>query len=137
MEYSLKYIKRLCSFAKERNFSLPEGFEKRTPQWIRRNFNGIGAEWMPRWSRRFLSKLLQPLDAAAMVHDVEFLQDNKSYWNFTKANFRLTVNCAKSGFLFSGIAAGTICQFFGWTAWKEGKETMIWYYYYQEEMSDR
>ena len=73
------------------------------------------------------------MEPAALVHDIDFLNPVKSFKNFTVANLRLIYNSAKCGHLFSGLAAGTICQFFGWSAWKEGKETMAFYYHYQEE----
>jgi hypothetical protein len=67
-----------------------------------------------------------------MLHDIEYLNPNKSYWNFTKANFRLCYNAFKARHPISGITFAVICQLFGWSAWKEGKETMAFYYYYKE-----
>jgi hypothetical protein len=130
---SLKRIKFLCRTAKEYNFSFPQGFDTKTPQWLRRQYNGIGAEWMPSFLRKFITFLFRPLEPAALIHDVEFLSENKSFWKFTVANMRLAYNCIKARHFWSGISLGMICQLFGWSAWKEGKETMAWHYYFKEQ----
>lgn len=88
---------------------------------------------MPKIARKIVTKLLSHIEAAALLHDVEYLSEQKSFWNFTKANLRLFYNCAKSRFFFTGVAVAVICQLFGWSAWKEGKETMAWYYYFDED----
>ena len=133
MEYSLKHIKKLYAFAVERNFSFPPGTIEKPLKWYQRNYNGIGAEWMPRFVRRVCTWLLSPLEPVAMLHDVGFLNEDKSFWNFTKENVRLVINSAKSGFLLQGCLFGVICELFGWSAWKEGKETMAYCYYIKEE----
>jgi hypothetical protein len=123
----------LCSIAAQKGFLLPRGFENKSFAWLRRQYNGIGAEWMPARLRNLVTKLFSKMEAAALIHDVEYLNPNKSYWNFTKANFRLFYNGIKSSCIFSGFSLFVICQLFGWSAWKEGKETMAWHYYFKEE----
>jgi hypothetical protein len=130
--YSLKHVIRLCNIAKSGNYSLPKGFKNKSYAWLCRNYNGIGAEWMPKCVRQKVTKLFSYMEPVALVHDYEYLSEDKSYWNFTKANMRLAYNGAKSGYLFSGLALAVICQCFGWSAWKEGKETMSWHYYLNE-----
>ena len=130
---SLKHIKRLCQYAKEHGYSFPVGWEDKTFQWMRRQYNGIGAEWMPAWLRNCVTKCFSYMEAAALIHDIEYLSENKSFWNFTKANLRLAYNGFKSHCPISGIILAAICQCFGWTAWKEGKETMAWHYYFKED----
>lgn len=132
MVCSLKHIKRLCSEAHKKGFSFPEGFEEKSYTWLRKQYNGIGAEWMPIWMRKIVTKLFSPMEAAALIHDVEYLNLNKSYWHFIKANFRLFYNGIKSDCFWSGFLLAFICQFFGWSAWKEGKETMAWHYHFKE-----
>lgn len=129
----LKHIKRLCQFAKDHNFSFPADGENKSCQYLRRQYNGIGAEWMPAFLRNLLIKLLAPMEAVALVQDIDFLSDNKSYWNFTKSNCRLVYNAFKSRYLFYGLLLGLLYQCFGWSAWREGKETMAWHYYFKEE----
>jgi hypothetical protein len=131
MNCSRKHILYLIHYAKENNFSFPNGFLKKTAQWHQRHYNGIGAEWMPSRLRKNVTKALRHMEPHALLHDFEFLQNNKSYWNFTKANFRLWVNGIKSRHIWSGFVLFVICQLFAWSAWKEGKETMAYYYYYK------
>ena len=132
MNCSRKHIIYLVSVAKENNFSFPHGFLSKTPQWLQRHYNGIGAEWMPRVVRKKMTKLLRHMEPHSLLHDYEFLIKKKSYWNFSRANFRLAYNGFKSRHPFSGITLAVICQLFGWTAFKEGKVTMAYYYYYKE-----
>jgi hypothetical protein len=129
----MKHIRNLKKYILEKNFSLPEGFLSKSNLELRDAYNGIGAEWMPSLLRRLITKLFGYMEPAALVHDIDFLNPVKSFKNFTIANLRLIYNSAKCKHLFSGLVAGIICQFFGWSAWIEGKETMAWYYYYQEE----
>lgn len=133
MDYSLKHIKKLYCFAVEKNFSFPDGTKDKPLKWFQRNYNGIGAEWMPRLVRKLCTFLLSPLEPAAMLHDVGFLNKNKSFWNFTKENLRFVVNAAKIGCVLQGCLFGVICEVFGWGAWKEGKETMAYCYYIKED----
>lgn len=125
----VEHIKKLKDFAQEHNFSLPPGFESKTLEELADCYNGIGAEWMPAKVRKWVTKFFAKLEAASMFHDFEFMSINKSYWNFTKANFRLFFNGCKSKRPFSGLFLAVVCQIFGWTAWKEGKETMAYCYY--------
>jgi hypothetical protein len=131
--YSIKHIKKLCAHAKERKFSFPAGFEEKTFSFLQQHYNGIGAEWMPKFVRKIVTFLLSRLEAAALLHDIEYLSENKKFWLFTKANFRLLVNCTKDHCFFPGVAAALLCQIFGWSAWKDGKETMAYFYYYKED----
>ena len=129
MSYSLKHIKYLVRAAKENNFSFPLEFMEKTPQWLRRHYNGIGAEWMPKCVRSIATKAMRHMEPHALLHDVEYLSAKKSYWRFTIANLRLMYNGFKSRHILSGIVMFLACQLFGWTAWKEGKETMAYCYY--------
>lgn len=131
--YSLDHIKKLCDHAKEKGFSFPAEFKGRSLQWMRRHYNGVGAEWLPRFVRKLTTFLLSPLEPAALLHDIEFLAKKKTYWKFTKANLRLFWNSAKDGHFFLGVGAAVVCQCFGWSAWRDGKESMIYCYYYEEE----
>lgn len=128
---SRKHIIYLCQYAEKNNFSFPPGFKNKTMQWLQRHYNGIGAEWMCPRLRSFTTKLLRHMEAHSLLHDFEYLNKNKSFWNFTKANFRLFYNGIKSRHFWSGLALALICQLFGWSAWKEGKETMAYFHYYE------
>ena len=129
---SRKHIKYLCHYAEENGFSLPPGFKDKSVKFLQKHYNGIGAEWMPRRVRNFSTKLWRHMEPHALLHDIEYLSVNKSFWNFTKANLRLFYNGVRSRHFFSGLALATVCQFFGWSAWKEGKEIMAYCYYLEE-----
>jgi hypothetical protein len=129
---SLKHIKFLRNYAVVNKFLLPKGFENKSPQWLRKQYNGIGAEWMPKSVRKLTTKAWRHMEAIALPHDIEFLSKNKSFWNFTKANLRLLYNSFLVKYFFSGLILFFCCQLFGWSAWKEGKETMAYYYYFKE-----
>ena len=73
------------------------------------------------------------MEAEALIHDIEYLSENKSYLLFTIANFRLFFNGMKARHFVSGLTLAIICQIFGFSAWKDGKETIAFYYYYKGE----
>lgn len=130
--YSFEHIQGLVDFAKCHKFSFPKGFDENSTDDLAKKYNGIGAEWLPSNARKILTYFLRHLEPASLVHDVEYLSEDKSYLSFTRANMRLIYNAAKSGYFFSGLSCGLICQVFGWSAWKEGKETMAWDHYLKE-----
>jgi hypothetical protein len=130
--YTVEHIEKLIQFAKDHDLSFPEGFEEYSIDWLCAQYNGIGAEWMPLFVRKFLTKYFSPLEPASFLHDIEFLSDDKSFWKFTVANFRLLINGIKSGQVKSSILCAFACQLFGWSAWKNGKELNDWLNYLEE-----
>ena len=91
-------------------------------------FNGIGAEQWPSWLRTALTALLRPFQAAALVHDWEYSQDEKSYRAFSSANWHLGVNIIREalydchpGVIPAGVLAALLCQLFGWRAYRKGR----------------
>lgn len=115
-------IKMLKAIAIAKGFSLPAGFIKRSYARLQKVYNGIGAEWMPKFLRKFITWLLTGLEAAALVHDFEWSKQKKSLWHFLVSNLRLWYNAAKLRHFFSGGTAALICTIFGWSAYKSGKE---------------
>lgn len=130
--YSKKHVKMLLRIVYRKKFLLPVGFTERSNNWIRSQYNGIGAEWMPKFVRKLMTNLLGKMEAAALVHDCEFAFTQKSFRKFTVANFRLAVNGAKCGHPFCGTASAVLCQLFGWSAYRDGKESMSYCNYYKE-----
>jgi hypothetical protein len=129
---SKKHILYLCQYARANKFSVPAGFWDKSPAWLRRHYNGIGAEWMPPKVRNIVTAAFRHMEPETMVHDIDFIILPKSFWNFTKANLRLAFNAFKARHTLYGIALAVICQLFGWSAWKDGKESMAFYYYLKE-----
>lgn len=120
----IEYIKYLRQMAIALKFSFPPTFKSYSSKRLVKLYNGIGAEWMPKWFRNFVTYICDRLEAAALMHDFEYTRKKKSYWRFTVANVRLAYNAAKSRRLFLGIAAAILCQLFGWWAYKAGKEVL-------------
>ena len=90
--------------------------------------NGVGPEHWPRRGRWLISWFLRPLDASSAPHDWEYSLPKKSYWRFTRANWRLAVNCTKEalydvriGVIPLGLIAALLCQIFGWRAYRNGR----------------
>jgi hypothetical protein len=130
--YSKKHIKKLLTIVHEKKFLVPAGFASRSHNWVRKQYNGVGAEWMPRFIRGFMTWVFEKIEAAALVHDCEFGFKEKSYYRFTIANLRLAANGAKQGHPFLGGVCALLCQIFGWSAYRDGKESMSYCNYYKE-----
>ena len=133
MTNPIEQIEYLKQQAIEFGFSLPDNFTEAETVELLCAYNGIGAEWMPKWTRKILTKVLKHLEPVALVHDLEFSGTDKSYLAFTKANLRAVYNAGKSGYLLSGILFAMFCQLFGMSAWKDGKVNMCYYYYLTED----
>ena len=121
---NIEYIKYLRQKAIALKFSFPPNFKRYNSKRLLRCYNGIGAEWMPKWFRDFVTYIWDELAAAALLHDFEYAHGAKSYWRFTVANVRLAYNAARSRRPLLGIGAMIVCQLFGWGAYKAGKEVL-------------
>lgn len=121
MKYPLKHIIALRAYAYDHGFSVPLSAVVATDVQLQTVYNGIGAEWMPKFLRKFVTWLLTNLEATAMYHDWEFAV-GETFLDFLKANLRFTYNAAKSRHLIAGIVFGTVCTLFGWSAFKAGKK---------------
>ena len=120
--YSPAEIGRLRTRIYFSSMSVPEGFFETPGEELQKIYNGVGPEhWSARF-RRFTSWVLDFLEAPAMIHDWEYVKQPKTYGAFTLANLRLAKNAYLDGHLIAGLAAGLLCQIFGWKAWKNGKE---------------
>ena len=121
----IEYIRYLRQTAIALKFSFPPGFKRYNSDRLLNLYNGVGADWMPKFARRFLSWAFPFLEAPALLHDYEFTHGKKkSYWRFSVANVRLAYNCARNRQLLIGIAAAVICQIFGWSAYRNGSEVI-------------
>lgn len=54
--------------------------------------NGIGAEWMPEWSRKLLDKRYYVLRIPAMIHDVDYYFGTGTDTDFHLANAKFHEN---------------------------------------------
>ena len=55
-------------------------------------YNGMGAEWMPKWSRWILDFVFRLLQDGVRIHDVEFAFAKKTRKNFYSINRRMKAN---------------------------------------------
>ena len=122
---NVKFLWNLCV---EIRASAPPEFWTVPMDELERAYNGVGPDDWPEWVRNFVSFLLRPFAAAALVHDWEYSRDVKSKGLFRDANLRLAMNCGKLAFyerrpvlVFYGVAAGLLCQIFGWKSYLEGR----------------
>ena len=121
-------VELLRTICMEIHASAPPEFWTVPNEELARAWNGIGPEHWPKWTRKFMSTLLRPFSAAALIHDWEYSRSIKSFGMFTDANMRLVENVAREAVFDChpalipwGIIAGILCEFFGWKAYKEGK----------------
>lgn len=118
----IDYIKYLRAEAVAKKFSIPPNFKRTNSARMVKLYNGIGAEWMPKWLVKLTTEIFDRLEATALVHDFEYSVGAKTYWRFTVANVRFAYNAAKSRRPILGMIGAIICQLFGWWAFKNGKE---------------
>ncbi len=99
--------------------SVPRDFFRTPVADLQKCCNGVGPARWHRITRRIFSGLLHFLNEAAVIHDWEFTYQPKTYFHFTKANLRLVFNAAMRGHPVSGLAAGVLCQLFGWQEYQK------------------
>ena len=111
--------------------SAPADFFATDKKILRECYNGIGAEaWSSRF-RKFVTWLLEPFEADALIHDWEFSFAPRTYKAFTAANWRFLCNGIRLAvythkFNFRAVISQSIkavllaflCQLFGWRAYK-------------------
>ncbi len=118
----------LRAFCNEFGAFAPESFWKASDVELTVACNGVGPERWPCGMRKLCSWLLRPLEASAAIHDWEYSQPDKSFRAFSAANARLAANVmlealydCRPACMLMGIAAALACQFFGWSAYKNGR----------------
>jgi len=116
--YSLKHIKELRAVILLRKMSVPDDFKSTNSKRLRSIYNGIGPEAWSSTFRGIVTKALSVLESPALIHDFEYSHRAKSYWRFTKANFRLMWNSWLDGRFRAGIVAALLCQIFGYGGYK-------------------
>ena len=117
--YSIEEIKIIREVIKRRKYWLPKYFDTLSNEQICSLCNGIGAEFFPKFLRKWLNQLFFIFEASACVHDVEYAIGG-SYLTFTIANIRFAVNGVKAAlrmrsfkFACYAVLFGILCQLFG------------------------
>ena len=129
--YSRQHVRGLRERARNAAYSAPNYFWRLGVGKLRRCYNGIGPD---RWSKRFralVTRLLALFETEALIHDVEYTYQPKTYRHFTVANLRFAYNGIVAAWydhgMFcrafyrqagAGILLAVLCQLFGWSGYK-------------------
>ena len=75
-----------------------DGYERLADyQYTRQICNGIGAEWMPKWTRTLVSKLIPSLVPTSWIHDIDYeiggdiVDRAAADWRFLCNGFRASI----------------------------------------------
>ena len=137
--YSESHVAALVARCREVSAWAPPAFWQASAELRCRCYNGIGPEAWSSRLRELVTRLLEPFEIAALVHDFEFGTAERSYAAFTSVNVRFAVNSLLEAFhrhppvanraelkrLLAMCAAGlllaVLCQAFGWQGFRETK----------------
>jgi len=124
-------LKRLC-----RECALDDDglLDKYTDEELAATYNGIGPESFPGWLRSVIDTLHPSLEVVALIHDIEWSQEDKSMARFIGSNGRFKSNgykVAKAKFgwwnprryivMNQARRFGNVCGVFGYMAFRSGK----------------
>lgn len=70
-------------------------FDEMLDEFLAREFNGCGPDWLPAALRKKLSRELGRFMAAFLIHDHDFTNSDGTWASFCLANARLLRNCVK------------------------------------------
>lgn len=131
--YSERDIGKLIELTRKYGLEDAECLDKYSFKELQGIFNGIGAESMPKWSRKLVSELHPSLEAVALIHDVEWHETDGKKETFTATNNRFKENGKRIAFGMYGwynprrymvwnqsARFGKLCQMFGWRAFLAG-----------------
>ncbi len=125
--YPVAYVREIREHCDRIGVRAPASFWRASMEELAAAFNGVGPDrWCPVF-RSAVSWLLKPFFTAALPHDWEYSQPEKSYLAFTAANWRFAVNSwiealdeRRPGMIFMGLALAVLCQVFGWGGYLHG-----------------
>ncbi len=81
--------------AKRCGLDAPDSFWMAPVEVLADCYNGTGAEWMSKLSRKFLDFIHRELLASVMIHDYETSMSNGSQKGFKTSNKRFYANCRR------------------------------------------
>lgn len=126
-------VRKLAIFAIEHKLPGYECLTKFSDEELADMYNGIGADWMPDWSRKAADNIWPIFLPCALIHDVRYATEkDRSRAMFYKVNDDLRkgcLYCADHHFAWwrpsrylarrSGKILAQACDDFGFRAWKE------------------
>jgi len=132
--YDLDELVKVCLLAQNAKLDGVNILDKYKLSEIQDMANGIGSQSMPKWLRELVSVINPALEPVALIHDIEWSQDEKSKENFKETNQRFRKNgyiMAKHNYgwydprryrvMMQATRFAKICQLFGWKAYLSGK----------------
>ena len=138
-EYSAAHVRALRDCCRDISAWAPPAFWRAEIDRLRSCYNGIGPEAWSSRLRNLVTRLLEPFEVAALIHDFEFGTARRSYGAFTLANLRFLVNALLEAFhrhppradrrelrrllamCGAGVLLAGLCQLFGWTGFMQTK----------------
>ena len=123
--YTIEHVNHLRRECLRLGCLAPEPFWSADASVLRSCYNGIGPECWSSRLRDLVTRLLEPFEVAALIHDFEYVTAHRSYGAFTLANLRFGFNAIlearslRSWRLFRlGVLLALLCQLFGWSAFR-------------------
>ena len=135
---SIDTIMELYYRALELHLENIEILERYSFEDLAKIYNGIGPDSFPEWLRKVISSLHPSLAPAALIHDVEWHESDRTRDSFTESNARFKRNgksIAKQSFFIlnprrwivwnQSRRFGNYCELFGWTVWSSPCECPV------------
>jgi len=120
--YSLRHIKALRKVVLLRKMWIPDYFKQMSSRRMQKYYNGIGPESWSTHFRGIVTRILNRLEASALIHDVEWSRRKKSFRHFVLTNLRLAWNATLETSIRTGITIGLLCMIFGYRGYKGTKK---------------
>lgn len=120
-DFPIEYVRQLRITCDKIGIRSTPNFWTATPKRLADAFNTMTFEcWCPKFPK-LVSKLLEPFFVAALQHDWETCQKEKSWGMFTDANLRFIYNAFQEAvyaknykMILMGFVLAFLCQFFGY-----------------------
>lgn len=109
----------------ELNFSAIPSFWMADIKEVKKCYDGIGpSKWSPKF-RKFIAKLLAPVEGSIMIHDYEWKNCDKTFFSFLMINLKFSFNSIREAraekkwkIAFMGIALAILNSTLGWKLFK-------------------
>lgn len=130
----IEEVRKLRALCEKYQLEHREILAKYTDEELSEIYNGIGPVTFPEWMREALDTLHPSLKPDAFIHDVEWYESDGTKESFSASNDRFRrngISIAKQSFgwynprryivMAHATAFSYLCQWFGWSVWKEKK----------------
>lgn len=122
---SKEEAKELRERCKKLNFSAVPDFWLSDIEEIKECYDGIGpSKWSPKF-RKFVAKMLAPIEGSVMIHDYEWKNCDKTLFSFLMINLKFSCNSIREAkaekkwkIAFMGIVLAILNSTLGWKLFK-------------------